>query len=60
MNTSQMLLPLSHWTCSRGTEASLPATARLELSADLKVGHTKWRSPAEGVVGLGILAVKAH
>ena len=51
VNTTQMLLPLSRWTCSRGVEVSL-VTARLEPSADLKVGHTKWRSPAEGVVGL--------
>ena len=61
--TRQTLLPLSHWTHSRGAKASLLITAMLEASADfscLSLSHRwkhyrifKWRSLADGVVGLG-------
>ena len=65
MNSRQMLIPLSHWTHSRGVEASL-VTVRIEASADLSCEvYTlpivdKLGSPAEGFVGLGRLAVQAH
>jgi len=65
VNTSQMLIPLSHWTCTRGVEASF-VTAKLEVSGDViqLLGRLsiicKWRSPAEWVVGMGKLPVLAH
>ena len=60
--TNRTLLPLSHWTHGRGAEASLHITGMLEASAissylSVRWMHCqlsfKWRSPADGVVGLG-------
>ena len=55
--TSQMLLPLSHWTHGGGVEASL-ATARLEASVTSAVGYTacnlQMGIPCGGECGLGV------
>ena len=68
LSTSQTLLPLSHWAHGRGAEARLYITAqarglsRFQLSFSLsRLFHCqKWRSPADGVTGLGGLTVQTH
>ena len=64
--TFQLPVGLSYWTNSRGAEAGLHITARLEASANSSclslqlICHCrihclvfKWRSPADEVIGLG-------
>jgi len=53
LNTSQMLLPMSHfiWTHSKEVEPSL----LIQTAA-----YGKWRSPGDGIMDLGGLTVQAH
>ena len=57
VNTSQMFLPLSHWTHGGGVEASL-ATARLEAWVTSAVRYTAYNFqmgiPCGGECGPGV------
>ena len=66
-NASRMLLPLSYWTHGRGAEtrphiaALVRGHSRLQpLSLTETTQPRRWRSPADGVAGLGGLTVQTH